>query len=139
MNNSHQSFRNFIEQVSDYNQGEKIFYSYAVLLMMYPLIELNCNDRTKAITRMLSNNMDSDEWQNCCKNLGVPDSKVNLLCEFVHENGIYLREFTYLETELYWEYIFKCPDLRYRVCDNNEFRRACKLGCILSAKRWGVF
>lgn len=131
MNN--QSFRNFIKQVSSYDQGEKIFYSYAVLIMMYPLIELNCNDRTKAITLMLSNKIQkSNELEDCLKNLGVPEGKVQLLCKFVKNKYIGLIDFAHLETELYWEYIFKCPDLRYKVCDRENFQRACELGCILS-------
>lgn len=76
----------------------------------------------EAITRMLSNKMTSAEWEDCCQNLGVPDSKVKLLCEFVNKNSIYLIDFAYLETELYWEYIFKCPDLRYKVCDTKNFQ-----------------
>lgn len=75
MTSRNQSFRNFIKHTSFFD-GRSIFLSYAVLVMMYPLIELNCNTRTKAITLILSDLIkDSERLEDVLKKIGVQDCK----------------------------------------------------------------
>ena len=114
--------------------GRPIFLSYAVLVMMYPLIELHCNARTKAITLILSDPIkDYKRLEEVLKNIGVQDFQIELLLQFLNEVHVcaYLGNFAYLDDDIYWEYIFKCPDLRYNVCHSKDFQRASELGCIL--------
>ena len=86
---TNQSFRHFIEETSSYHKGSRIFYSYAVLVMMYPLVDLNCNAHTKALTLILSKSNHFGELKNCLKKMVAPDCKVKLFLEFVNEKSVF--------------------------------------------------